>query len=118
MRIRIADDSEHDLVQGASYMVETYRDKTWEFLSHIFHWCVPSCSDPRPEDRRIYIFDVKLVKKLIAKHQADEYRRESPGEDVFVAWDSYQANNVTAQQAQALAEADDTQIWEDLRKWL
>ena len=118
MRIRIADNSEHDLIQGESYMVETYRDKTWEFLSHIEHWCLPSCSAPRGPDKRIYIFDPKLVRKLISKGKADEFRRHQPAEDVFKAWDMYQANNITSEQMEDIVNAPDEQIWDELQGWM
>ena len=118
MRIRIADNSEHDLIQGASYMVETYRDKTWEFLSHIEHWCLPSCSAPRGPDKRIYIFDPALVKKLIRKGKADEFRRDKPGEEVFHAWDLYQQNNITPEQMEDFTQVPDEQIWDELEGWM
>lgn len=117
MRILIADGSEHDLIQGESYMVETYRDKAWDFLAHVEHWCLPTCEMPRPPERRIFIFDPKLVKKLISKGRADEYRRDKPGEEVFEAWDLYQANNITEEQMDDIANAPDEQLWDELEGW-
>lgn len=124
MRWQMADGTFHELTRvPTSYrdpntVVKVY-DEPWVIYSHVYHSCDEDCNN---SDNNWYLFGGAYLQQFIELKFWQIVIDDKPDERVFAARDllqSVQDKKATDEMEIGLfEEADDSQIWDDLQKWL